>query len=278
MTADASQTPFGAHAPRGALARLMAFTRACPDNWWGRRRAYLVRALAARLLDGPVDCEAMGVRLRLHPQDNICEKRLAFTPQYFDPEERALLGQRVTPDFVFVDVGANIGGYALAVAALAGPAARILAIEPQQAIYERLVFNIRQNGFATVKAIACAVSDVEGEATLFLDPRNRGQASLRVVNSDASAQQERVAARPLAEILSDEGFARIDAMKIDVEGAEDLALETFLRDAPRRLLPRLLLVDAGALREALAAALAAAGYRETARSRANVAFDKQDDT
>lgn len=278
MTADANHTPFGAHAPRGALARLMAATRACPDTWLGRRRAFLLRAVATRLLDGPVDCEAMGVRLRLHPLDNICEKRIAFTPQYFDAQERALLAARIRPDFVFVDIGANIGGYALAVAAMAGPAARILAIEPQHAVYERLVYNIRQNEFATVKALECAVSDMEGEATLFLDPRNRGQASLRIVNSEAATQQERVAARPLVRVLADEAFSRIDAMKIDVEGAEDLVLEAFLRDAPPALLPRLILLDAGSLREPLASSLAGAGYRQTARSRANIAFEKRNDT
>jgi FkbM family methyltransferase len=90
-------------------------------------------------------------------------------------------------DFVFLDIGANIGGYALSVAAHAGPGARILAIEPQPEVYERLVYNIRQNPFATVKALDCAVADRDGEITLFVHHDNRGESSIRIVSNDAAA-------------------------------------------------------------------------------------------
>ena len=44
-------------------------------------------------------------------------------------------------------------------------------------------------------------------------------------------------------VLADTGIAAIDALKIDVEGAEDLVLAPFLRDAPQDLLPKLLLIE-----------------------------------
>ena len=83
--------------------------------------------------------------------------------------------------FTFVDVGANIGGYSLFVAAHAGPRPRILAVEPQPDVFDRLTYNIRQNPFGTVKAVACAVADKAGEVTLFLDARNRGESSVKIV-------------------------------------------------------------------------------------------------
>ena len=111
--------------------------------------------------------------MRLYPADNVSEKRMLFTPQYFDPQELAYLAQRITADFVFVDVGANVGGYSLFVAARAGAAARILAIEPQPEVHERLVYNVRQNDFATVKTLECAAADCDGEVTMFLDKLTR---------------------------------------------------------------------------------------------------------
>src|SRR3712207_8816448 len=47
--------------------------------------------------------------------------------------------------FRSIDVGANIGAYSLFVAARTGSSARILAVEPQPHVYDRLVRNIRLN-------------------------------------------------------------------------------------------------------------------------------------
>ena len=100
--------------------------------------------------------------MRLYPGNNVAEKNLLFTPQYFDPEERRFLAERLGSDFTFVDVGANVGGYALFAATLGGPGSRILAVEPQGDIFERLSFNIGQNGLTTVKALELAVPLVLG--------------------------------------------------------------------------------------------------------------------
>jgi hypothetical protein len=53
----------------------------------------------------------------------------------------------------------------------------------------------------------------------------------------------RVPAVTLLELLKAEGFTRIDAIKLDVEGAEDLILHPFFRDAPPSLYPALLIVE-----------------------------------
>jgi hypothetical protein len=52
-----------------------------------------------------------------------------------------------------------------------------------------------------------------------------------------------VQCRPLAAILRDAGISAIDALKIDIEGAEDLALAPFLRAAAPELLPQLMLIE-----------------------------------
>jgi FkbM family methyltransferase len=235
---------FGHYRPRGALALLLELTRAAPANWAGMRRAFFLRSMAIKSLRGrPLDVEAFGARMRLYPYNNVCEKRILFTPQYFDPAERDLLMTRMRPDLVFIDVGANIGGYSLFAAAAAGPRARILAIEPQPEIFERLVYNIKQNPFATIKALDCAVADIDTEVTLFVDPDNRGETSMRIINSDIEGIKIRVPAKALASIVAEEDFVRIDAMKLDVEGAEDLILEPFFRDIPEPLWPELLLIE-----------------------------------
>ncbi len=277
QTPSTDFSDFGQFAPDGIIARLVGLTEQCPPHWAGKRRAFFLRSVAVRLLRGrPLDVSRYGARMRLYPYNNVCEKRILFTPQYFDPAELALLHSRVRGDFVFLDIGANIGAYALFVAARAGPRAKILAIEPQPDIFEHLVYNIRQNPFATVKAIDCAVADVEGDVTLFVHPRNRGQTSMRMVTAEAGSSRLRVAAKALLSIVRDEGFRRIDAAKIDVQGAEDLILDAYFRDAPAALWPRLILLENAPKRWDidLCADLGARGYQEILRTRNNLAFER----
>jgi FkbM family methyltransferase len=245
MSMSAEQTPYGTFAP-GSLARAaIELTRSMPDSWLGRRLAFAVRQCVVTALRGkPIDFEAFGAKMRLFPYDNICEKRLLFTPQYFDPRERAILVRHIKPGFRFIDIGANVGAYSLFVAALAGAQARILAVEPQPDIFERLAANMRLNPFGTIKAVQCAVADKPGDFTLFLDTKNRGESSMRALRSP-NGLSIRMPATTLMHIVEDEKFDRIDAIKLDVEGAEDLILEPFFGTAPKHLWPTLVIMEDG---------------------------------
>src|ERR1700726_3601907 len=147
-----SDTPtFGALAPGWLDRMVMALTKPLPDTYAGLRLAILLRrAVTMRLPypDGALDVERWGMRMRLHPRDNGCEKNLLFTPRMYEPMELSELetdiaraGDQGQP-FVFIDIGANVGLFSLFVAARAGPGARILAIEPELGNLRRLGFNI----------------------------------------------------------------------------------------------------------------------------------------
>jgi FkbM family methyltransferase len=269
--------PFGAFAPTGFCAFALRITRRCSVGWFGKRTAFFLRAVAMRSLRGrPVDVVSLGARMRLNPHHNVAEKRLLFTPQYFDAPERGLLERRLKGDFVFLDVGASVGGYALFAAGLGGARARILAVEPLPEVFERLVYNIQQSEFANVKALSCALADIDGEITLFVNTHNQGETSVRIVSAEARVEQMRVRAKTLLTLAREEGYARIDAIKLDVEGAEDLILDSFLSEAPRSLWPRLIVMEytllrAGALLEERLRAL---GYREVLRTGENVAYER----
>ena len=268
---------FGRHAPHGWLAGLVRAARLCGADWAGRRLAFALRAVGIRALRGrPLDVESLGARMRLYPGNNVAEKNLLFTPQYFDPQERRLLAEKLTGDFVFIDIGANVGGYALFAAARGGVRAKVLAIEPQGDVFERLVFNIRQNAFANVKALECAVADRDGDITLFVDPSNKGETSMRLVNTRGAGQQVTVPAKALGTIVAEEGYERIDAIKLDVEGAEDLILEAFFRDVSPRLWPRILVVEDAPSRWAidLPALIVEKGYAVILKTRTNVVYER----
>ena len=132
------QQPYGALAPGRLDRAVIALTSRLPANWLGLRLAILLRRLVTmRLPAGALDVERWGLRLRLHPLDNGCEKGLLFTPQMFEPEERAELAREIArkppgAPFVFVDVGGNVGLFSLFVAAESKGRARIVAFEPER--------------------------------------------------------------------------------------------------------------------------------------------------
>jgi FkbM family methyltransferase len=269
--------PFGDFAPSGLARWVIDRTRGLPEGWAGRRLALMLRRLAMKTLKGlPLDLETFGVRMRLYPYKNVCERRILFTPQYFDADELKILSSRIVDGFTFIDVGSNVGWYALSVAREAGPVpTRILAVEPQPEIFDRLIYNIRQNPSCTIKAVDCAVADKTGELTLFLDPLNRGEASLKIVNS-SQTDAIRVPAVTMLELLSREGLTRVDAIKLDVEGAEDLVLDPFFRDAPASLYPSLFVVANVPERWQIDVVklLKSKGYRQILETKMNLAFER----
>ena len=273
-------SPFGEFRPHGALRRLLNFTQNAGLHWLGQRAALLVRGVGLRRLRArPVDVtvETLHARMRLYPYNNACEKRLLFTPQLSDREERRFLASRITPEMVFLDIGAGVGATSLYVALRAGPRARVLAVEPQPLLFERLLFNLRQNPAATVKALDCAVADSEGRVTLFSNPYDLGETSMRIVNVEGGGASTQASAKSLATLAHEEGFERIDAMKLDVEGAEDLVLEPFLAGEPENLWPRMLILaySPGKWDVDLCALLEKLGYSRVLRTKVYVIYERE---
>jgi hypothetical protein len=78
--------------------------------------------------------------------------------------------------------------------------------------------------------------------------------------------------------LNEDSTTAIDALEIDFEGAEDIALVPFLRDAPRSLLPEPIAIEdmRGFWRTDVFALLGQHGYTARTRSRHNVALRRND--
>ena len=269
-------TPWGAHLPDAQDRAVLALTRGMPANWLGQRLAILFRKLTMRRIgEGCIDTTLWGTRLRLYPRRNGCEKNALFTPQMYDTIERRVLAEAVQRkgegSFTFVDIGANVGLYSLYLASCGN--VHTLAIEPQPGIVERLRFHLAANPSAKIEVLPIALSDREGMATLVINDSDNGGTHLDKHDGRQDAGERiEVPCRPLVAVLAEAEFAQIDALKIDVEGAEDIVLAPFLRDAPQSLLPDLILIEdtREVWRVDLFALLAERGYTEAERSRQNV--------
>ncbi len=272
--------PFGALRPSSTEQFARDLAARLPDNYFGRRAASLLLGPAGGRSGRAFDVDIFGSqRARLHPVDNICEKRVFLTPQFWEAEERRALADFITgsdsEDLYFFDVGANVGLYTLfarARALRAGKSLKAVCIEADPEMAARLAFNLTassMSGDATI--IVGAASGENGILNLALNEKSRGES--RITDSGGL----RVPARTLLDIARECAVPRIDAMKVDIEGHEAAALTPFFLGAADALLPRFLLVEttheAGQPIESI---VAHRGYRAVLRTRRNIALARSD--
>ncbi len=226
------------------LAAVVGVTHRLPRNAIGRRIASLARSLGSRAHGGAVDAEVLGARMRLHTRGNACEKRLLFTPHYFDPEDLDTLAAVIGPGFVFIDVGANVGAYSLFVAARGGPTATVIAVEPHPVVRSRLAFNIAASGHTGTRIVPHALSDRSGTVRLRILAGNIGNTTI-AEGADARFEDGgiEVETETLLGLAQRQGLQRIDAIKMDIEGHEDAVLTAFFATAPPALWPKLLIFE-----------------------------------
>src|SRR5215831_18133860 len=89
--------PYGAHAPAWLDRMVIGITSRLPDNWLGLRLAIGLRRIVTMRLapDDGLDVVRWGLRMRLHPRRNGCEKNALFTPQMYEPAERVELAAQI---------------------------------------------------------------------------------------------------------------------------------------------------------------------------------------
>lgn len=141
------------------------------------------------------------------------------------PGVRRAIEARLKPGMTFIDAGANIGFFTILGARLVGPDGRAIAVEmiPQAAAILR--HHVEINGLSNVTVVQQALSSRGGEEIVAHVPRDHaGQATIVAAQiRDYAMDEVRVATTTLDEIARD--CARIDFMKVDLEGAEAMAFE-----------------------------------------------------
>lgn len=149
-----------------------------------------------------------------------------------EPSTTRLFKEVVKQGDVVVDLGANIGYFTLLAAKLVGKKGKVYAFEPEPRNYNYLLKNIELNGYDNVFAVQKAVSDKKGKTKLYICPYDTGHhtinqyGGIKAYKPDfANDEKEFVEVEKIAldDFLKDMEQP-IDVIKMDVEGAEMLAL------------------------------------------------------
>jgi len=119
----------------------------------------------------------------------------------------------------FVDVGANVGGYTVR---LAARFAKVISVEPNPKAAKVLKKNIELNQLSNVTVYSEAISDGVGEATMYVPSSGKTTRS-SIIERYGQGESFPVHTTTLDSLL--EGYDRIDLLKVDAEGAEVRILE-----------------------------------------------------
>jgi FkbM family methyltransferase len=162
----------------------------------------------------------------LDPMDFV--QRHIIETGVWEPETWRCVAEHIGSGGVLVDVGSHVGYYALKAAQVVGPGGHVLAIEPNPDTLQVLRANVEANGGSMIEVDPVACSDSEGRVELFAAGRaNTGASSMSSTNAarGGAGKSFWVRTRPLDALVQESRVTRVDAIKIDVEGAEFLVLK-----------------------------------------------------
>ncbi|HEX6748142.1 MAG TPA: FkbM family methyltransferase [Longimicrobium sp.] len=154
---------------------------------------------------------------------DLIAREVFFTGAY-GPQETAILRATLRPGATFVDVGANWGYFTLLAAHLVGGSGRVIAMEPDPRLHALLAGNAAANGLRQVSAVAEAASDREGMAELAGCDLATGNWGVSSIVAKTAGPRFEVRTRRIDELLDEWEVERVELLKMDIEGAEEMAL------------------------------------------------------
>ncbi len=150
-------------------------------------------------------------------------QRMMYVGSFLRPLVKIMRGL-LNPGDRVVDIGANVGFVSLAAAGLVGATGKVFAVEPFPSNLQSLRRNLELNPSLPVRVEAVAVAETRGKLCLYAPPEDEHRDfNVSLIPVDGYRQLD-VPATPLDELWESWGCQTAQLLKIDVEGAEPIAL------------------------------------------------------
>jgi FkbM family methyltransferase len=178
----------------------------------------IAHSVVLKLIPSQVSIE--GCVLYLNPTDPVLSPAVAFG--VYEPYEQKVFKEFCKPGATVVDVGANVGLYTLIAASAVGSSGQVIAIEPHRQSFQFLQQTISKNQFHHVVAFNVAAGDSRRQITLFTTDENK--ADSRIYGDGISRQEITTDMVDLDSLLDQNGIENVQLIKMDIQGAEALAV------------------------------------------------------
>lgn len=203
----------------------------------GKDRLYLILRSLLQIPQNLTIDIAPAVNLNIDLEDYL--QRWIFCHYLADEPDYFLIDKILREGEHFIDVGANIGIVTLIASRAVGKSGRVYAVEASPSTRNLLEQNIALNKSENIQIVPFALLDENREVEFYNSTDgNIGGSSLSAHGQKAEAVV--VEGKTLDSLFADGTIEKCDIMKIDIEGAEILALqgmkEMFARNKPRAVM------------------------------------------
>jgi FkbM family methyltransferase len=146
-------------------------------------------------------------------------REVCFTGRY-EPQETQIASRLLRPGMTVADVGANWGYFTLTCAHLVGAHGRVIAIEPHPVLSATLAANVTRNTLRQVETLALAAGARTGTRGFVGFAHDGGNSGVSRAASSAERADFESRTAALDDVLDERRVARVDLMKMDIEGGE----------------------------------------------------------
>jgi FkbM family methyltransferase len=144
--------------------------------------------------------------------------------------------------WIVVDVGSNIGLWALWCAKKVSAKGIVVAIEPEPQNFAYLIYNKNLNKFSNVITLNLALADHVGKVRLYLATSTSHSIMERKDRTPPSTENFiEVSCKTLDEIISECGIQKVDLINLDVEGAALIVLKGGFNALKNKIIKRIII-------------------------------------
>jgi FkbM family methyltransferase len=150
------------------------------------------------------------------PGDKGISRELSIY-QTHEPLATRLLQQFLKPGMNVVDIGGNLGYYALLEAHTVGDTGRVIAIEPVAVNFDQLSKNVEANGYRNILLHNVAIGASNGTAPMYLSEKSNWHSLHRTART---TREITVRVSTLDALLAQHQLPSVDLIRMDLEGYE----------------------------------------------------------
>ena len=198
----------------------------------------MLNRLSPKLLLRRVLASRRVVRVPFGPLRGVafpCRKNIPIRVMLFGYYERRCMShvlKLVQPGMTVLDIGANIGLYTLLFAKIVGRSGRVIAVEPIENLARQIRLTLEMNGYTNTVVEEVVITSVDGTAKLQIAhdqtdswPQQEGVLLHADIGPSRGFVVEEVPTLSVDSLIRRCQLSRLDFIKMDIEGAEVIALD-----------------------------------------------------
>lgn len=155
----------------------------------------------------------------------------SYDQNYLMTQFQSNLGYFYTPKAgdVVIDVGAGVGEEMMVLSKLVGPEGKVIAVEAHPTTFKTLSRSKELNQLTNVRLVNKAISDAPGH--IYIQDVTNSLANK--VSGTSEPDSFQVEAITFDDLVSSHGLSRIDFVKVNIEGAEQLLVKGLTESLPK---------------------------------------------